>query len=63
MNIPTFKKINIKTYKPGRSILKKNKYAIKLSANESALGTSPRVRRVLKKMYWGIIFGKIDHVS
>ena len=51
MNIPTFKKINIKTYKPGRSILKKNKYAIKLSANESALGTSPRVKRVLKKNY------------
>jgi len=51
MDIPTFKKINIKTYKPGRSILKKNKYAIKLSANESALGTSPRVKRVLKKNY------------
>ena len=49
MSIPTFKKINIKTYKPGRSILKKNKYAIKLSANESALGTSPRVKRVLKE--------------
>jgi len=49
MSIPTFKKINIKTYKPGRSILNKNKYAIKLSANESALGTSPRVKRVLKE--------------
>ena len=49
MSIPTFKKINIKTYKPGRSILKQNKYAIKLSANESALGTSPRVKRVLKE--------------
>ena len=30
-----FRKINIEAYKPGRSILKKKKNVIKLSANES----------------------------
>jgi len=45
----TFRKINIEAYRPGRSLLKKNKSAIKLSANESALGVSPRVLRVLRK--------------
>ena len=35
-----FRKINIEAYKPGRSILKKKKNVIKLSANESALGMS-----------------------
>ncbi len=43
-----FKKINIQAYKPGRSILKKKKNAIKLSANESALGVSPKVLKLLK---------------
>jgi histidinol-phosphate aminotransferase len=38
-----FRKINIEAYKPGRSILKKKKNVIKLSANESALGMSPKV--------------------
>ena len=37
-----FRKINIEAYKPGRSILKKKKKVIKLSANESALGPSPK---------------------
>ena len=45
----TFRNINIQAYRPGRSLLKKNKSAIKLSANESALGVSPRVLRVLRK--------------
>ncbi len=43
-----FRKINIKSYKPGRSILKKKKKVIKLSANESALGMSPKVLKILK---------------
>ena len=43
-----FRKINIEAYKPGRSILKKKKNVIKLSANESALGKSPKVLKILK---------------
>ena len=37
---PSFRKINLQAYKPGRSITKKNNKIIKLSANESALGIS-----------------------
>ena len=43
-----FRKINIEAYKPGRSILKKKKNVIKLSANESALGASHKVLKILK---------------
>ena len=43
-----FRKINIDSYKPGRSKLKKKKKVIKLSANESALGMSPKVLKILK---------------
>ena len=46
MTIPKFKKINIKSYKPGKSGIKKNRNYIKLSANESSLGVSPNVRRL-----------------
>ena len=42
-----FKKFDIEPYKPGKSSIKKFKKIIKLSANESALGMSPRVRRIL----------------
>ena len=42
-----FKKINIEAYKPGKSSLKKFKKIIKLSANESALGVSPRVQKII----------------
>ena len=42
-----FKKFNIDVYKPGKSSLKKIRKVIKLSANESALGVSPRVKKVL----------------
>ena len=48
MTTPTFRKINLETYKPGRSLLKKNRRVIKLSANESALGISDRAKKVLK---------------
>ena len=37
-----FKKPNIEAYKPGKSSIKKIKNIIKLSANESALGPSPK---------------------
>jgi len=50
MTTPTFRKINIETYKPGRSLSKKNKRVIKLSANESALGIGKKVRKVLKNL-------------
>ena len=50
MTAPIFRKINIETYKPGRSLSKKNKRVIKLSANESALGIGKKVRKVLKNL-------------
>ena len=46
MTIPKFKKINIKSYKPGKSSIKSKKNFIKLSANESSLGISPNVRKL-----------------
>ena len=42
-----FKKINIEAYKPGKSSIKKFRKIIKLSANESALGMSSRVRKIV----------------
>ena len=42
-----FKKFNIEAYKPGKSIIKRLKRIIKLSANESALGVSPKVKKVI----------------
>ena len=48
MNVPKFKNINIKAYKPGKSGLDKNKKYIKLSANESSLGVSPGVEKIFK---------------
>ena len=47
MTIPKFKTIKIRAYKPGRSKVRKLKNIIKLSANESALGVSPSVRKIL----------------
>tara|TARA_B100001057_G_scaffold353027_1_gene354813 strand:- start:7090 stop:8175 length:1086 start_codon:yes stop_codon:yes gene_type:complete len=41
-----FKKFNIETYKPGKSNVKKLRKIIKLSANESALGVSARVKKI-----------------
>ena len=42
-----FKKLNIEAYKPGKSSLKKFRKIIKLSANESALGMSSRVNKIM----------------
>ena len=47
MPIPKFKQFNIESYKPGKSEIKKIKNVLKLSANESALGTSSRVKKIL----------------
>ena len=42
-----FKKLNIEAYKPGRSNIRKLKKIIKLSANESALGVSVGVKKLI----------------
>ena len=42
-----FKKFNVEAYKPGKSSIKKFKKIIKLSANESALGMSSKVKKVM----------------
>ena len=47
MTTPKFKNFNIEPYKPGRSKVKKLKNIIKLSANESALGMSPKVSKII----------------
>jgi histidinol-phosphate aminotransferase len=47
MTTPKFKKFEIEAYKPGKSKFKKLKKIIKLSANESALGMSPSVAKII----------------
>ena len=42
-----FKNFNIEAYKPGKSRVKKIRKIVKLSANESALGVSPRVKKMI----------------
>ena len=49
MSLPKFKKLKIETYRPGKSNLSRFKNILKLSANESALGVSPRVKKELNK--------------
>jgi histidinol-phosphate aminotransferase len=47
MTVPKFKKFKIEAYKPGKSNIHRFKNIIKLSANESALGVSSKVKKVL----------------
>ncbi len=47
MTTPNFKKFNIEAYKPGKSKVRKLKKVIKLSANESALGISPKAKKII----------------
>ena len=56
MTIPKFKTFKIEAYKPGKSNIGKIKNIIKLSANESALGVSSRVKKVLNSK--NLIFSK-----
>jgi len=49
MTILKFKKINIEAYRPGKSSIKNLKKVIKLSANESALGVSPKAKKILSR--------------
>ena len=44
-----FKKLDIEVYEPGKSTIEKIKKITKLSANESALGISPKAKKVLSK--------------
>ncbi len=44
-----FKKFNIEAYKPGRANVKSKKKVVKLSANESALGVSSKVKKIISK--------------
>ena len=48
MTVPKFKEFKIEAYKPGKSDIAKIRNIIKLSANESALGVSPRVKKILQ---------------
>ncbi len=45
MTLPKFKNIGLNSYEPGKSKLSRIRNIIKLSANESALGVSPKVKR------------------
>ena len=47
MTVPKFKKFKIEAYKPGKSKIQKLKKIIKLSANESALGMSPKALKII----------------
>ena len=47
MKTPKFKTIKINAYKPGKATIGRIKNIIKLSANESALGVSPKVKKIL----------------
>ena len=50
MITPNFKKFKIEAYKPGKSKVKKLKNVIKLSANESALGMSPKAKKIISNI-------------
>ena len=49
MILTKFKRNSFESYKPGKSRLSRIKNIIKLSANESALGTSPKAKKEINK--------------
>jgi histidinol-phosphate aminotransferase len=49
MTLPKFRKINVQSYRAGKSELSRIKNIVKLSANESALGVSPKVKKEINK--------------
>ena len=57
MNVLNFRKIDLVTYKPGRSLLSSKKKVIKLSANESAFGPGERASNVLRNRNYNISKG------
>jgi len=56
MNTLKFKNFDIEAYNPGKSKVKKLKNIIKLSANESALGMSPKAKKMIS--HKNLITGK-----
>jgi histidinol-phosphate aminotransferase len=56
MTVPKFKTFRVEAYKPGKSNIGQIKNAIKLSANESALGVSSKVKKILQNK--NLIFSK-----
>ena len=51
MTILRIKRFDIEAYQPGKSSVKRFKKITKLSANESALGISPKAKKVLSNRY------------
>jgi len=49
MILTKFKTNSLESYKPGKSRLSRIKNIVKLSANESALGVSPKVKKEINK--------------
>ena len=49
MSLPKFKNMDFESYKPGKSKLFRIKNIIKLSANESALGKSPKAKKEINR--------------
>ena len=47
MTLPKFRRINVQSYEPGKSRLYRIKNIVKLSANESALGVSSKVKKAI----------------
>ena len=47
MTVPKFKTFRIEAYKPGKSNIGRIENVVKLSANESALGVSSKIKKVL----------------
>ena len=59
MNLPKPKKINAEKYVAGLSLFKRKAVKIKLSANESALGPSPRAIKEFQKHSNQRILGEV----
>ena len=51
MTILRIKRFDIEAYQPGKSSIKRFKKITKLSANESALGISPKAKKILSNKY------------
>ena len=49
MTTVRFKKLDIEVYEPGKATIEKIKRVTKLSANESALGISPKAKKSYQK--------------
>ena len=59
MNLPKPNKINAEKYVAGLSLFKQKAVKIKLSANESALGPSPKAIKEFNKVSKNLLLSKI----